>query len=86
MSSKIGAHLLLGPRVAVRFINDGIYITGPKNPAAGCPFVKNRASPCPVYLPKHPDRRRFQLVLLELVLEWRGARRFLRFLVHTSWH
>ena len=23
------------------------------------------------YLPKHPDRRRFQLVLLELVLEWR---------------
>ena len=26
------------------------------------------------YLPEHPDRRRFQLVLLELVLLWRGAR------------
>ena len=27
--------------------------------------------PVLLYLPKHPDRRRFQLVLLELVLEWR---------------
>ena len=26
------------------------------------------------YLSEHPDRRRFQLVFLEFVLEWRGAR------------
>ena len=74
----ITVHLLLDPR-------EGHLRLGGKEGAILVSALPRRdfedRLPVLRYLAKHPDRRRFQLVLFELVLERRGA----RFLLFCIW-
>ena len=67
----LAVHLLLGPREGHLRLGgkEGAILV---NTLPRCDFEDRL--PVLRYLPKHPDRRCFQLVLLELVLEWRGFR------------